>query len=143
MVRFSIKSFSKYNPEQKDKAYKALLILQQVVNSPQFEKRVKSSEFNDDDSPEKIYKTLIGKPNKVKKYTFHLALDPWKKKGIGYTYPGEPTIYTSTRWFNKYDADVIAVHYMHEYCHKMGYEDYHDKIDSVPYKIHGIVEDCM
>lgn len=66
---------------------------------------------------------------------------------IGYTWPYSRKIWMNTKYFNRYSADEIASHLVHEWLHKLGFDHErkrtHDRQYSVPYAVGKIVRDIV
>lgn len=62
---------------------------------------------------------------------------------IGYTYPGDKTIYTYRNRIRGFNAIGYASHLVHEWCHKLGFthdfERSENRENSVPYAIGNMV----
>ncbi|MFT3795351.1 hypothetical protein [Flavobacterium sp.] len=66
---------------------------------------------------------------------------------IGYGNPGSKEIYTYSEMFDQMEIDELANHYVHEWCHKIGFDHSYlptaKRNSSVPYAIGNIIETLL
>jgi hypothetical protein len=155
--------FRNFTDSDKTKVFKAVEILEKVMNSNEFKQRVQNFTFqgetrfhqNNGMSNEQIYQHLMtGEedliPGVDRTMNFDLTLyrskNPWSKVK-GYTKPDTIRIWMNKKFFRKtsWTAIDVAGNMAHEWVHKMGFgHDYRHNADrpySVPYAIGYIVGD--
>lgn len=163
MTKIQIKELVNFDPSDKERAEQIVPMMEYAINSEEFKKRILEAEFKDTrfrtsegeraiDSNEEIYRILkAGKERhsdeaedgewdlRLKLYR-SLSMDTVGKSGGGW-------ISTKKRKFRKFSLTSLASHWIHEYCHVLGF--HHDFKDtdlrpfSVPYLVDDIAEDIL
>lgn len=152
-----------FRDSDKEKVYKAVEILETVINSKEFKDRVLNFTFkgekqfhrNNGLSNKEIYENLMTgeevlMPNSVGIMNFDLTLyrskNPWSKVK-GYTKPDTMRIWMNTKFFRRtsWTSIDVAGNMAHEWVHKMGYGHAYkhnpDRPYTVPYAIGYLVGD--
>ncbi len=150
-----------FTETDKVKVYKAVDILETVMNSQEFKERIHNFTFkgqktfhqNNGLSNKEIYKQLMTgeevlMPNSVGIMNFDLSLyrskNPWSKVK-GYTKPDTMRIWMNKKYFRQssWTSINVAGNMAHEWVHKMGFgHDYRHNADrpyTVPYAVGYIV----
>ncbi len=148
-----------FDRTQEEKLWHAVKLIQRVIRSAEFRRRVLNYKFNgeqkfndsggltNDAIYNKIFEgveTIGGSPGDngmdVELELYHQATNT-----IGYTYPTAQRIWINTKYFSKYSPVKVADNLMHEWMHKLGFT--HDtawspeRDHSVPYAVGYIVEE--
>lgn len=152
-----------FRDSDKEKVYKAVEILETVINSQEFKDRVLNFTFkgekqfhrNNGLSNKEIYHHIMTgeevlMPNSVGIMNFDLTLyrskNPWSKVK-GYTKPDTMRIWMNTKFFRRtsWTSIDVAGNMAHEWVHKMGYGHAYkhnpDRPYTVPYAIGYLVGD--
>lgn len=148
--KFSVNITSvNYNEDQKEKLDKAAKIISDIFNSEEFKKEILVREFTNSLGLTnlQIYEKLMeGKealaPETVGSMDIVVTMyNAPLSKVVGYTYPDSQTIYTNSKFHNKYTPCRVASNLTHEWIHKLGFNHSSTKDSkSVPYSLNEIVE---
>jgi hypothetical protein len=136
-----------YNEDQKKKLAEAERIIAKVFNSEAYKSAVLSKKFTSTKlSAAQVYEELFEGAEALvpaKNYQMDLTVTMYYKnnKTVGYTYPSKMTVYTNSKFHDRYTACQIAGNLVHEWTHKMGFghSSASDR-SSVPYAHNKIVE---
>lgn len=152
-----------FNQWDREKLAQAKSVLETVMNSPQFKKRVLGFTFkgerrfneNNGMSNKEIFEHLMtGAEDLMPEHdqtmnfdlTLYRSLNPWSKVK-GYTEPDSMRIYLNKKYYRRVSWTIIdvAANLAHEWVHKMGFgHEYYDNEErpfTVPYGIGRIVEE--
>ncbi|GMU09498.1 hypothetical protein [Corallococcus caeni] len=148
------------DPANAQKAQSAILLMERVLNSPNFREKVKGFKFNKRgrngnlgySNDEVLAIVLSGtdidtltsakSEQEIKDATpgvlkLKLNLDKVSPREIGHTNLETNEIFTGVDWFRDNDLCEIAGHYLHEYTHTVGFGhtffDVFNRASSVPY----------
>ena len=150
VFKSNIVKHEKFNDSQLEILFRTVDRLDNIINSLKFKNQIinyycpltDKNEFieNNGHDNKEIYNMLSHGAE------FSLSLDHDNEQSgvIGYTYPGNSTIYTYSWWFDKYGDKLYPAHLAHEWCHKLGFEHSiartQERKFTVPYAVHSIVE---
>lgn len=136
------------DPIIKQKLDDAVKILERVVNSDQFGKRVENSKYfrnNKMKGAAILQKIRTGhEENTMPDNIISLLVEVYnnKKNEIGHTTP-DGIIHTNKEWILSNSATCYAAHLLHEYCHVLGFSHSWLRLPfrskTVPYKIGNFV----
>jgi hypothetical protein len=146
-----------YNNEQNNKLEAASELLEKIFNSIEYKYEIlnfthrgeKKFHDNQGKSNLEIYKHLmkgaeILMPIENNQMDLTVRMYYSLRSTVGYTYPHVLTVYTNSRFYNRYSACQVASNLAHEWTHKMGYGHSqkwnHDRDFTVPYGHNKIVE---
>ncbi|MEW5929409.1 MAG: hypothetical protein AB1941_18300 [Gemmatimonadota bacterium] len=160
MLQVKLHSISNATPQGEEFAARAAVMLQRIVNDPQFLAEVRAHRYSytarmiesgdvvpstDNETVAQIIadgKEVMGLPDGVIDLTVRLRKFSWfYRNTMGSVIPPNPTISTNRKFYNGWLArgDVLsaAAHWMHEWMHAAGF--YHDSDSGdaadVPYAV--------
>jgi hypothetical protein len=168
MLKVNLVQLINYNDEQLEILKKVFIIIENAINSPDFESSVRQFRTRG----ELTFSFKNGLFSSAQKYTndqvFDLIMEARENPGniadgqmdlylvlkpgsdgttVGYGNPGTKEIYTYEDRFSVETLEYLANHYVHEWCHKLGFEhtskrlfDRNRDCCSVPYAIGNLIE---
>lgn len=123
-----------FKPEAEKKVYKAIEIIQKVVQSSEFRYRVlnfthknqKKFLHNNGMTNEEIYQAILKASEELlpeDDYEMDLKFKLYfsRRDIVGYTNSDELTIFMNTKFFNPYTPAEVAGNIFHEWTHKLGF----------------------
>jgi hypothetical protein len=149
--------FTNFQDDEEEKVVEAIEIIKKIKTS-EFKNRVLNftfngkKQFNDNNglSNEEIYQLLISGKEELEpvvdsEMDLELELYYTWKNTVGYTTPGEMTIYLNRKFFTNFNSLQVAGNLFHEWVHKLGFDHAStysvERDSSVPYALGYIIEE--
>jgi len=166
-LRVSIARFTNFTETDRLKADQAIQLIEQVINSDEFQNRVLSFSYTDPDTGEtipgfyqnnglsnaEILKAIYDgaesyNPVPNNQMDLNITLfkpGPGYEKVLGYTYPDSDTIWINENFYHSSTPADIAMNMTHEWTHKLGFDHDFEKTPlrpfSVPYAIGYMIQE--
>lgn len=130
------------------KALRALRLIKNVIESPEFKLRVLNHSY----LGQKIFVDNLGLSNadiyhKIMSSQLEVEVELYHQSNttIGYTYPNTNRIWVNKKYFEAYTPEQVADNLFHEWLHKIGFDHektYSDQRNySVPYALGYLMEE--
>lgn len=139
-----------YNDAQKRKLGEAVEVLTIILNSDDFRQAIISKKNFTNTmgrNGAQIYEHLmsgqeIHNPTSVGSVDFNVTMYYSSKNVVGYTYSASATVFTNSKYYDKYTKCDIARNLGHEWTHQLGYVHSTAKdSNSIPYSVGNIIND--
>ncbi|KAA5538687.1 hypothetical protein [Adhaeribacter rhizoryzae] len=165
-MKVNIHKHVNFSEKDIEKLSSSIQVLQAVLGSSEFKEEVLKYTYNGKNgyyyrknikgdwidqpySNEEVYRIIMKGQEKLgnihdNECDLYLEIDKDDHSTvIGYTYPGDKTIYTYRNWFRSFNAIGYASHLAHEWCHELGFSHSKKKTvrrkHSVPYAIGNMI----